>query len=724
VGRRPLASAHRVARATAPDAEARLALLELMLASDAPAACAERALEWLGAHAGVRQAACLLVDDEQRRLVYLAGYRVDPQVLSGLAVDLENREHPLVRPLRASQPAVLQPSATDTPRVAAAFGPAALLALPLLGRDVREPAPIGLLVVRPAFARNREVSWLGEVLGNALFQLRASFALRESERRVRREQMLLYSVIDSIPDPVLLTDPEGRIVVANKRAEALLATTDDESEGRRRAVALNNMLFSSALGRSAAGAAGPTAREVLLVDPSDGSDLLYELMSTTSGTSREGTGIVSILRNVTDLRLATREIEENYRRLRRAESEVRAERDRLALVIDSVADPIIVTDPAGNIVLMNDPADRLFTVAEGASAGVVQRVRANDANFTSFVSNLFLRPEDEMYRGGVTLVDPASGATVPVEAVSGKIRSGGGEVTGIVTILHDRREALEKEALYEELKRVSAGLEQKVKEATAELVRQNELLLRQAIQLEQASNLKSQFLANVSHELRTPLNAILGYTSLLLKGVPGRPTEKQRSALARIESNGRNLLSLINDVLDIARIEAGKMPVKHEEFDLPALVAEVIRELEPLIERSRLVVTTELDRGLPIVHSDRQKVKQILLNFITNALKFTPQGSVSIACTHLPASGEVAVAVADTGIGIAPADHARIFEDFSQADAATREHTGAGLGLSICRRLATVLRGRITLESKPGHGSTFTLLLPVEAKGDAREPQA
>jgi PAS domain S-box-containing protein len=724
VPRQRPASPGRVTRATLPDAEARLALLELMLASDSPAACAERALEWLGEHAGVAQSACLLVDDEQRRLRHLAGYRVDAQVLSGLAVELEDRDHPLIRPLRASQPAVLQPTATETPRLAAAFRPAALLAVPLLGRDLREPAPIGLLVVQPAFARNREVGWIGEVLGNALFQLRASSALRDSERRVRRERMLLYSVIDSIPDPILLTDPEGRIVVANKRAEALLATTDDESEGRRRAVALNNMLFSSALGRSAAGAPGSTAREVLLVDPSDGSDLLYELMSAASGTSREGTGIVSILRNVTDLRLATQELEENYRRLRRAESEIRAERDRLALVIDSVADPITVTDPAGNVVLVNEPAERLFTVRDGASAEEIQRVRANDANFTSFVSNLFLRPADEMYRGGVTLVDPASGTSVPVEALSGKIRSEAGEVSGIVTILHDRREALEKEALYEELKRVSAGLEQKVKEATGELVRRNELLLRQAIQLEQASNLKSQFLANVSHELRTPLNAILGYTSLLLKGVPGRPTEKQRSALARIESNGRNLLSLINDVLDIARIEAGKMPVKYGEFDLRALVAEVIRELEPLIERSRLVVTTQLDSGLPILHSDRQKVKQILLNFITNALKFTPHGSVSIACTHLPAAREIAIAVADTGIGIAPEDHARIFEDFSQADAATREHTGTGLGLSICRRLATVLQGRITLESKPGRGSTFTLLVPVEARRDGREPQA
>jgi PAS domain S-box-containing protein len=707
----------------APGAEGRLALLELLLAADDPAACADRALHWLGEHAGVKQAACFLADQEQRRLRYLAGYRVDERRLGALTVDLDHQDDPLVRPLGATRPTVLDRRAAES-RLGAALGRGPLLAVPLLGQDAQEAVPAGLLLARPAFATLREVGWVGAVLGNTLFRLRATHALRETERRVRRERLLLFSVIDSVPDPVLLTDTEGRIIVANKRAEALLATREDESEGRRRAVALNNMLFSSALGKSAAGGADSAAREVLLVDPTDGSDLLFELMSTASGHAREATGIVSILRNVSDLRQATQQIEENYRRLRRAESEVRAERDRLALIIDSVADPIVVTDPAGNIVLMNDPADRLFTVGEGARADELHRVRANDANFTSFVSNLFLSTADERYRGGVTLVDPRTGEPVPVEAVSGKIFSDGGEVTAIVTILHDRREALEKEQLYEALKRASAQLEAKVRDATAELVRQNELLRRQAIQLEQASSLKSQFLANVSHELRTPLNAILGYTSVLLRGIPSAPTAAQRSVLARVESNGKHLLALINDVLDIARIEAGKMPVHYTEFDTQELVDEVLRELEPLIEHSRLVVTSEVDGQLPPIRSDRQKVKQILLNFLTNALKFTPAGSVRVSCTRSAATGETALAVADTGIGIAAADQHRIFEAFSQAGATTREHTGTGLGLAICQSLAAVLGGRIAVESKLGQGSTFTLLLPARAPHGGREARA
>src|SRR5204863_448087 len=243
-------------------------------------------------------------------------------------------------------------------------------------------------------------------------------------------------------------------------------------------------------------------------------------------------------------------------------------------------------------------------------------VQANDAHFSSFVSNLFFEPGAMRRSGSIGLVDPRTGAPLPVEAISGKIVSEHGEVTAIVTILHDRTEELERARLYEQLKRASSELEQKVREATAELTRQNELLRRSHFEIEQASAAKSQFLANMSHEFRTPLNAILGYTSMLLKGVTGELTPHQRRNLERVDSNAHHLLAIINDILDISRIEAGKMPLTLTTFDLKDLVAEVLAEVEPIIARSQLAVTSQLAADVPQLKTDRQKVKQIVINFL------------------------------------------------------------------------------------------------------------
>jgi signal transduction histidine kinase len=287
----------------------------------------------------------------------------------------------------------------------------------------------------------------------------------------------------------------------------------------------------------------------------------------------------------------------------------------------------------------------------------------------------------------------------------------------VVTILHDRTEALEKARLYEQLKAASEQLEEKVREATAELVRRNELLQRQHLELEQASQLKSQFLANMSHEFRTPLNAILGYTSMLLQGVSGEVSPPQKNKMLRVDSNARHLLSIINDILDISRIEAGKMPLHLEEFEMPALISELLAEVEPLIQKAKLQTLTEVQLAGSMVHSDRQKVKQIVLNLLTNAIKFTPQGEVKVVVRSDEERRELRIAVQDTGIGIATQDHDKVFEDFRQADSSvTREYGGAGLGLAICRRLAKMLDGRIELHSELGGGSTFTLVIPRKGK--------
>src|SRR6218665_1992445 len=301
------------------------------------------------------------------------------------------------------------------------------------------------------------------------------------------------------------------------------------------------------------------------------------------------------------------------------------------------------------------------------------------------------------------------------------VARGGAELSPDVTWLATRLGAhltrLYKGRQLTRLEAASSELAARVNAATEELATQNERLRRQAIQLEQASAAKSQFLANMSHELRTPLNAILGYTNMLLQGVNGELPPAQRRSLSRIDSNGRHLLEIINEILDITRIEAGRMPLHLSEFRLPELIQEVMAELDPIIVRSKLAVSAAVDPHLPAVHSDRQKVKQIVVNLLSNALKFTHEGSIKVKTSYEVATATLHISVTDTGIGIDPVHQEKIWEDFQQVDSSpTRAYGGTGLGLSICRRLVSMLDGRVGLESVVGRGSTFTLHLPQHAR--------
>ncbi len=703
-----------IAARAAVSAEAKLELIEeLQRCADASTA-AQSAVEWMLAHSSAERVVFAAPNHAHGTLVGIAGAGVTPRQLKRLSLQLDDATNPIIRAL-ANGSAVSFHSAREA-RVPL-VSDNAFTSVKVGGASADEPA-FGVMLISPTpNLAPANVKWVADVLGRCLQRVGApSVPFGDEDPRLRREHALLFNIINASTDPILFTNMEGQLIIANTRAEMLFSAPDDVSEGRRRAVQLNNMFFSAALSRTALGEGEPGRRELLLVDPTEGSDLLFELLSTVVSDPREGTGVVSILRNITDLRMATRQIDENYARLRAAEAEVRAERDRLNLLIDSVADPIIVTDQEGEISLMNNPAERLFTVVPGSGEDAQRIVRANDAHFTSFVSGLLSTGWETTRRGEIVRVDPNTGKLVPVEALAAKMLSEVGELTAIVTILHDRTEAIERNQLYEQLKLASEELEGKVREATAELANQNELLRRQALELEQASAAKSQFLANVSHELRTPLNAILGYAAMTLQGVSGELSASQRRNLSRIDANARHLLTLINEILDITRIEAGRMPIQVVAFNLTELVREVTTELEPIIAKSGLQVVSKLPADLPTLRTDRQKVKQILVNLLSNALKFTQKGSITIKA-HMSARQTVSISVIDTGIGIPKIDQVKIFEDFRQVDSTPRRaYGGTGLGLSICRRLTAMLRGSLKVESRLGHGSTFTLALPTTLK--------
>ncbi len=698
---------------------ARVRLLEGFVSRTEIADCTQFALQWLGETLGVSQSICLVRPGAEASIFAIGAYGLLSGGVTSFSISLDDWSNPLVTTfLHRKQIFFPSPhSAADRRRrPSTPFEDSPFHALPL-GMSSANDEPFALLLLGGReLPAGRDVQWFATVLSQKLDQILRQQHLAEGDRRQSRERSLLNSIINAVTDPILLTDTDGRLLIANSRALTLFTASEEESEGRRGAVRMNNMLLSSALSSKAIEETGAARRELLLVNPVDGSDLVFELLSTVTEDPRQGSGVVSILRNVTDLRRASEEIEENYRKMRIAEVQARAESDRLNLIIDSVADPIVVTDAGGATSLMNEPAERLFTIPARASAIEQRWVQTNDAHFSSFIAGMLVSA-DQRRVGEIGLVDPKSGEPMPVEAIAGKILSDHGELTAVVTILHDQREAIEKAKLYEQLKQASDELERKIQAATGDIAQQNELLRRQAIELEQASQLKSQFLANMSHEFRTPLNAMLGYTSMLLQGVAGPIEGPAKRQLARIESNGRHLLTIINEILDISRIEAGRMPLQISRFKVPDLIHEVRSELEPIIIRSRLNLTMQIDKDLPPLSSDRQKVKQILLNFLSNALKFTHHGSVTISAVKNSREKIVSLSVTDSGIGIATADQDKIFEDFRQLDnSPTRAYGGTGLGLSICRRLAQMLDGRIAVRSQLGRGSTFTLTLPLKGR--------
>jgi signal transduction histidine kinase/DNA-binding response OmpR family regulator/HAMP domain-containing protein len=266
--------------------------------------------------------------------------------------------------------------------------------------------------------------------------------------------------------------------------------------------------------------------------------------------------------------------------------------------------------------------------------------------------------------------------------------------------------AIENAKLYEQVRQYAEALEAKVEARTRELQETNR-------RLEDASRHKSEFLASMSHELRTPMNAIMGFTRLVMRRTKDLLPTREYENLGKILISAEHLLALINDILDLSKIEAGRMEVHSSRFDLEPLVDLSLRTVEPLVKSERLRLVKALESSLPSLFTDQDKLKQILINLLSNAVKFTEEGTVTVMARRR--DGKIDIAIADTGIGI-PADKLElIFEEFRQVDSSTtRKYSGTGLGLSISRHLARLLGGDITVQSAVGVGSTFTVTLPLQ----------
>jgi PAS domain S-box-containing protein len=588
-------------------------------------------------------------------------------------------------------------------------------------------APGGVVVIEAAVPERELAALTSLVLlaGPIVARLGALQESRDAMERLAQQRERLTLMVDSLPDPIVITNSSNDIIAQNARAERLLDAKEGDSTGRRRAIELNNLLFTSFLAKAVmTGSQQGGARELNLVDPDEGNDLLFEVLAHPL---RERVGpqdaVLSVLRDVTDLRRAANELERQVQRVRLAEMKATSERDRLNLILENVADPILVTDERANIILMNEQAERLFEVRDASqrSPRLVQAVRGNDTKFTSFISEFALL-DASARRERMTLVHPTSGIELPVEVVSGKIKNDRGEPIAIVSVLHDLTKEVEIERLYEQLKTFNSELEERIRSATADLAEQNTRLQWQSQEVERATRLKSEFLASMSHELRTPINALIGYSALLIDGVLGEVNERQRDALTRGRAAAEHLLALINDILDLAKIEAGKMPLHLEEVALQDVISEVSQQIEPMIRKKQLDFVVDIADDCPPLFTDRTKVRQILLNLLSNAAKFTNRGRVAVIARCMPSADAVRIDVTDTGIGIREKDLQAIWEDFRQVDQSrTREFGGTGLGLSITRKLLERLGGLVEVQSDYGEGSTFSVVLPLRTPLDPGE---
>ena len=393
---------------------------------------------------------------------------------------------------------------------------------------------------------------------------------------------------------------------------------------------------------------------------------------------------------------------------RAAEKELAAKEERFRMLFNTSPDGILLTVPEGPILAANASACQILGRSEEElrvtdPSGVVD---LQDPRLPQAIST---RAETGHFHGEINFLR-RNGERFPCEISAAKYWVGDGKEESAIILrdISDRKraeEALQKNE--EDLRLLNTQLEQRVAERTQEL----SIAVRKA---QEADRLKSVFLATMSHELRTPLNSIIGFSGILSQGLAGPLNDEQNKQLGMVRQSAQHLLNLINDILDLSKIEAGQMKVSCAPCDLLVVIESVLQLAQPLAAKKGLALQAEIGTDIPVILSDAQRLKQILLNLVNNAVKFTPQGLVRVECRRGEQSVEISVR--DTGIGIAAEDLPHLFRPFHQIESGpNRKHEGSGLGLSISHQLASLLGGKINVQSQPGEGSLFTLELPLKA---------
>jgi len=495
--------------------------------------------------------------------------------------------------------------------------------------------------------------------------------------KLQRERQWIESIMKSVADPIVLTDLDNEILLQNRRAEELFSGSANAGEGKRRALKMNDLLFSAYLSSATVSSSEVVQRDITLVDPIEGSDIHFEVISTPAANARgEPLGLVSIFRDVTDLREANEELARNFARLQHAEEDSRRERDRLDLIIENVGHPIVVCDSSGNFILFNRRAELLFQENDSFRLSAAAAVRTNAVKLTSFISTLASASETGR-QAEIELIDPEEGRALPMEITAREVLDATGQVTAVVSILHDLTEIRELER-----RRVEQQLFESEKLAAV-----------------------GRLAASIAHEVNNPLEAIKNALYLMQTG---SDFEQNSRFLEIARKETERVSHIIRQMLGFAR-----RPGEVDWVDVNQVLEETLVLLEKKMRQLRIKVTKSLDPALPHIRARADQLRQVFLNLILNAQQaIEGEGAIHISTSRYDQALQpsILVQMSDSGVGIAQDDIARIFDPFFSTG-----KKGTGLGLWVTQDIVRQHGGRIEVSSDVGRGTVFSIVLQVDS---------